>query len=196
MYTIDQEYKVSQIINKSTFICYLFPVSTPEEAMEKINQIRKTHYDATHNCYAMITGLDIISARSSDDGEPAKTAGIPIYEVLNKNNLTNILAVVTRYFGGIKLGAGGLIRAYSGSVSLALKEAKLIKIEKRIKIQFSFNYSYVNEINKLFNKEIEVSKDFASLVTYTYEVLEEDLEKFKKEVTSITNGQSTVTVID
>lgn len=196
MYTIDKEYKVSQIINKSTFICYLFPVSTPEEAMEKINQIRKTHYDATHNCYAMITGLDIISARSSDDGEPAKTAGIPIYEVLNKNNLTNILAVVTRYFGGIKLGAGGLIRAYSGSVSLALKEAKLIKIEKRIKIQFSFNYSYVNEINKLFNKEIEVSKDFASLVTYTYEVLEEDLEKFKKEVTSITNGQSTVTVID
>ena len=196
MYTIDQEYKVSQIINKSTFICYLFPVSTPEEAMEKINQIRKTHYDATHNCYAMITGLDIISARSSDDGEPAKTAGIPIYEVLNKNNLTNILAVVTRYFGGIKLGAGGLIRAYSGSVSLALKEAKLIKIEKRIKIQFSFNYSFVNEINKLFNKEIEVSKDFASLVTYTYEVLEEDLEKFKKEVTSITNGQSTVTVID
>lgn len=195
MYTINEEYKVTQIINKSTFICYLFPVETPEEAMEKINQIRKIHYDATHNCYAMITGTDIISARSSDDGEPSKTAGIPIYEVLNKNNLTNILAIVTRYFGGVKLGAGGLIRAYSGSCALALKEAKLIKIEKKITIQLSFSYTYVNEINKLFSGQIEISKDYGTFVTYTYSILEEDLDKFSKEVTSLTNGQSEVKVI-
>ena len=83
-------------------------------------------------------------------------------EVLNKNNLTNILAIVTRYFGGVKLGAGGLIRAYSGSCALALKEAKLIKIEKKITIQLSFSYTYVNEINKLFSGQVEISKDFAA----------------------------------
>lgn len=195
MYTISEDVKATQIINKSTFICYLFPVTSFEEATEKINQIRKLHYDATHNCYAMIIGNETISARSSDDGEPSKTAGIPMYEVLNKNNLTNILAIVTRYFGGIKLGAGGLIRAYSGSVALALKEAKLVKIEKKIKIQFSFNYSYVNEMNKLFINETEISKDFSTNVTYTYEILEEKLDFFKKEVSTQTNGQSEVKVL-
>ena len=188
MYTIKEEYKFEQIINKSTFICYLFPCETVEEAYEKINQIRKIHYDATHNCYAMITGVEIPSARSSDDGEPSKTAGIPIYEVLHKNELTNIVAIVTRYFGGVKLGAGGLIRAYSGSVAKALQNAKLIKIEKMKNLKISFNYNYINEVNKVLENESEISKDFGSNVTYIYDVLEENYQSIIDELISITNG--------
>ena len=117
MYTIDQEYINEININKSRFICYLAPVKSVDEANEYLQNIRKKHYDATHNCYAYIIGEKGEISKNSDDGEPSQTAGPPIYNVLQKNNLTNIIAIVTRYYGGIKLGAGGLIRAYGSSVS-------------------------------------------------------------------------------
>lgn len=147
MYTILRDYQKEIVIEKSRFICTLKKISSEEEAQEFIKAIKKEYWDATHNCSAYI--VNDLAQRSSDDGEPSGTAGIPMLEVLRKNNLEGTAAVVTRYFGGIKLGAGGLVRAYSGSVAGALKECGLA--EKILMSYFSFTYD-VNSVGKILNK--------------------------------------------
>ncbi len=117
-----QEAASELVIKKSRFLCRLIPAETEEQARQEIEKVRKEHYNARHNCFAMILGANRDFEKSSDDGEPQGTAGIPMLEVLRKSGLTNILAVVTRYFGGTLLGAGGLVRAYSGAVAQALEE--------------------------------------------------------------------------
>ncbi|MDN3445579.1 YigZ family protein [Microbacterium sp. APC 3901] len=114
------------VIKKSRFITRVEPVASFEEADAVIARIRKQWWDARHNCTAMITGLLGDQARSSDDGEPSGTAGVPMLEVLRRRELTDVVAVVTRYFGGVKLGAGGLVRAYSSAVSQTLDLASLV----------------------------------------------------------------------
>ncbi|MDR2321544.1 MAG: YigZ family protein [Microbacterium sp.] len=114
------------VVKKSRFIAHLVPVRSVAEADEVIASVRRQYWDARHNCTAMVTGVTGDQARSSDDGEPSGTAGIPMLEVLRRRGLTDVVAVVTRYFGGVKLGAGGLIRAYSTAVSDALDEAALL----------------------------------------------------------------------
>jgi len=115
------------VIRKSRFLTRVEPVSSVEEAEAVIAAIRKRAWDANHNCTAMVTGLLGDQARSSDDGEPSGTAGIPMLEVLRRRGLTDVVAVVTRYFGGVKLGAGGLVRAYSSAVSETLDLAALVQ---------------------------------------------------------------------
>ncbi|CAD5142316.1 conserved protein of unknown function [Microbacterium sp. Nx66] len=117
------------VIRKSRFLTHVAPVSTVAEAEAVIATIRKRAWDANHNCTAMVTGLHADQARSSDDGEPSGTAGVPMLEVLRRRGLTDVVAVVTRYFGGVKLGAGGLIRAYSTAVSETLDRASLVRRE-------------------------------------------------------------------
>ncbi|MDN3310244.1 YigZ family protein [Microbacterium oryzae] len=117
------------VIRKSRFIAHLEPVASPEEADAVIAAVRKRAWDARHHCVAMVTGVLGDQARSSDDGEPSGTAGIPMLEVLRRRELTDVVAVVTRYFGGIKLGAGGLVRAYSAAVSEALDLAAIVRRE-------------------------------------------------------------------
>lgn len=114
------------VIKKSRFIATVEPVGSVEEADAVIARLRKQWWDARHNCTAMVTGLLGDQARSSDDGEPSGTAGVPMLEVLRRRELTDVVAVVTRYFGGVKLGAGGLVRAYSSAVSEALDLAALV----------------------------------------------------------------------
>lgn len=114
-------------VRKSRFIARIEPVASVEKADAVIAAVRKRYWDARHNCTAMVTGLWADQARSSDDGEPSGTAGIPMLEVLRRRELTDVVAVVTRYFGGVKLGAGGLVRAYSTAVSEALDEAHLVR---------------------------------------------------------------------
>lgn len=114
------------VIRKSRFLTHVAPVSSPEQADEIIAAVKKRYWDARHNCSAQVTGLRGDRARSSDDGEPSGTAGMPMLEVLRRRELTDVVAVVTRYFGGIKLGAGGLVRAYSSAVSEALDLAALV----------------------------------------------------------------------
>lgn len=113
-------------IRKSRFICHLQPVASVAEADAFIGAMRKQYWDARHNCTAMVTGVRGDQARSSDDGEPSGTAGVPMLEVLRRRGMTDVVAVVTRYFGGIKLGAGGLVRAYGQAVSEALDRATLV----------------------------------------------------------------------
>ncbi|QKJ20494.1 IMPACT family protein [Microbacterium hominis] len=115
------------VVRKSRFIARIEPVRSVAEAETVIAAVRRQHWDARHNCTAMVTGLHGDQARSSDDGEPSGTAGMPMLEVLRRRELTDLVAVVTRYFGGVKLGAGGLVRAYSTSVSEALDEARLLR---------------------------------------------------------------------
>ena len=125
--TIAKDIRTEQVISKSRFICSLKKVKTEEEAQEFIKAVKKEFWDATHNCSAYV--IDEQHQRSSDDGEPSGTAGMPMLGVLRKQELQQVAAVVTRYFGGIKLGAGGLVRAYAGSVAQAVEAAGLAQKE-------------------------------------------------------------------
>lgn len=127
--TIKEDNQHEVEIKKSRFICFLKRIETEEEAKAFIQQIKKEHWKANHNCSAFVLGDHHEIQRSSDDGEPSGTAGVPMLEVLKKNDLINVCAVVTRYFGGTKLGAGGLIRAYSGSVAQAIVHTGLLRAD-------------------------------------------------------------------
>lgn len=146
MFTIVKDFRQEIVIEKSRFICTLKKVNSEAEAQEFIKTIKKEFWDATHNCSAYI--LDEMAQRSSDDGEPSGTAGLPMLEVLRKNKLTNTAAVVTRYFGGIKLGAGGLVRAYTNSVAEAVRATGVA--QKVLVSRFSFMYD-LNDVGKILN---------------------------------------------
>lgn len=186
MYRINEEYENKIIINKSIFITHLYRVNNVDEVNDILTNVRKKYYDATHNCYAYIIGDNGDIKKASDDGEPSKTAGFPMLDVLEKNNLTNILAITTRYFGGILLGAGGLVRAYSSSVSEALKNVKLYDIKPQIKFSLTLSYSgyntliktinYINIIDTSFNQDIII---IGSTDKELYDKLNEDLYKYK-----------------
>lgn len=198
MNTINKSYEFRQDIKKSEFICTLIPVNSLDEINENLKQIRKKYYDATHNCYSYILtqndGTSIIKA--SDDGEPSQTAGVVILDVLQKNDLTNVLAVVTRYFGGIKLGAGGLVRAYSSSTSGAVKIAEMVPIIKMIKINIKFDYTYANEILKLFKNYKEIESKYEANVSITYEIPEADKAFLEEKLISMTKNQTLITFIN
>lgn len=117
------------VVKKSRFLAHLEPVGSVEQAEAVIARVRKQHWDARYHCVALVVGPQAGQQRSSDDGEPAGTAGVPMLEVLRHRDLTDLVAVVTRYFGGVLLGAGGLVRAYSGAVAGALDRARLVRRE-------------------------------------------------------------------
>lgn len=146
--TIQKEGYIEEEIKKSRFICYLKRVQSEEEARQFIQAIKKEHHKANHNCSAFILGEEASSKRSSDDGEPSGTAGIPILTVLENHGLTNVVAVVTRYFGGIKLGAGGLIRAYAGAVSRAVKEIGMVEIKELEGIRVILTYAQYQDLGQ------------------------------------------------
>jgi len=129
MISIDQEYYSEYIIQKSKFYSYAYPVFSEEECKNKLDDLHKKYNDATHICFAYILSSPRVE-RCSDDGEPAGTAGKPIIELLKKKKLENILVAVIRYFGGIKLGAGGLVRAYTNSANLSLENSKIVSFKK------------------------------------------------------------------
>ena len=186
MLRINEEYENKIIINKSIFITHLYRVNNVDEVNDILASTRKKYYDATHNCYAYIIGDNGDIKKASDDGEPSKTAGFPMLDVLEKNNVTNILAITTRYFGGILLGAGGLVRAYSSSVSECLKLAKLYDTKPQIKFSLTLSYSgyntliktinYINIIDTSFNQDIII---IGSIDKELYDKLNEDLYKYK-----------------
>ena len=162
------------VIYKSIFICNLIPIKNKEEADFYLKEINKEHYKATHNCYAY-TIYDPITMKSSDDGEPSGTAGVPILEVLRKNNIFQVLAVVTRYFGGIKLGAGGLVSAYTQATAQAIEKAKLFRSWIFPHYEIEFTYDLISFIDKFMaqNNIKCLNKDFDINVTYTF-YLEDD----------------------
>lgn len=160
---IDENTRNEIIINKSRFITYLYRIDSKEDILNILNNFKKEYKDATHIVYAYILDNEI---RFNDDNEPSGTSGLPILEVLKKNNLNHVICVCIRYFGGIKLGAGGLIRAYSNSCSLALKKVNLIKYEKLRKVKVTFKYNLKTKIDNLLNEDNIIDKIFDDNITY------------------------------
>ena len=169
------------IINKSKFITILTNINDIDKIKEILENIKKTYKDATHYCFAYIINNH---EKCSDNGEPSGTAGMPILNVLKQNNLTNILCVVIRYFGGIKLGAGGLIRAYSSSASEALNKANIVNLVKGYKIIIEFSYNNIKQIDYLL-KNIQIKKDYSNNITYTFNIKEEKLNKIENELSKL-----------
>ena len=145
------------IINKSRFIGYLFKVNNIDEINDILKKIKQEYRDATHICYAYSL---INSKKANDDGEPSGTAGIPILEVFNKQELVNILGIVIRYFGGIKLGSGGLIRAYSNTIRNTLDKTNIKELKKGYLIKITFDYQRNNLINSLLENYEVIEKEF------------------------------------
>lgn len=175
MYTIDNNTTYELIIRNSKFITILYKIDTPN-IHDIISKLKATYPDATHYCYAYV--IDDIK-KASDDGEPSGTAGIPILKVLESNNLTNILCVVIRYFGGIKLGANGLIRAYTKVAANAIKEATLNELIDGLNVDIIFPYQESKNIDYLV-KDIKInSKSFNDLITYNIDIDKSFLETIK-----------------
>lgn len=181
MKTVKENIKNEIIINKSRFITLLIKINNLDEIEKNLKEIKKKYKDATHYCYAYIIGN---KEKCSDNGEPSGTAGMPILNVLKQNDLTNILCVVIRYFGGIKLGAGGLIRAYSTSASEALNKTNIVNLIKGYKIVIEFNYDNIKQINYLL-KDIQIKKEYGNTITYTFYIKEDSLNKIENELSKI-----------
>lgn len=165
MFTIKNNIKNEIIINKSKFITFVYKVTNEEEIKNILASLKEEYFDATHICYSYI--INNIK-RYNDDKEPKGTAGMPILNVLENNKLNNVLAVVIRYFGGIKLGAGGLIRAYSNCVSESLSKTEIIKLEKEYKCKIKFKYENVNQINYILKDYKITYKEYDQYITYIF----------------------------
>lgn len=190
--TVSFSAKDELIEKKSRFIGAVEPVTTEDEAINFIAQKKKQHYDATHNVYAYI--LRSGAARYSDDGEPSGTAGMPVMEVLKKENLTDVCVVVTRYFGGTLLGAGGLVRAYGKAAKLGIDAAKITEMIYCRTIKITCDYDIFGKVkHKIENGDyILEGTDYTSCVTAHVSVREAEAEKFKKEIVEITNGNAEI----
>ena len=190
MKTIINDYISELEINKSKFITLLYRVKSIDDVKNKLSYVKDLYKDATHYCYAYIIDDN---KKSSDDGEPGGTAGVPIMEVLLKNDLNFVLCVVVRYFGGIKLGAGGLIRAYSKAVSEACKVATFTNIETRHKYKLTFGYDLIGKIEFHLKDEVEIiDKEYDEQVTFTY-LCKEPIDT---KIQEITNGQFVPTYLE
>lgn len=180
-------------IKKSRFLCHLKRVTSEEEAKAFIQGIKKEHWKANHNCSAYLIGERSEIQRSSDDGEPSGTAGVPMLEVLKKNDLINVCVVVTRYFGGIKLGAGGLIRAYSHAVSHGLQTVGLVMGKLQQEISLDLDYSLLGKLQNSLPETTIKETIFAEKVTVICRVDEEQVENFEAEIIDLLQGQVTIT---
>lgn len=178
-------------IKKSEFISNLIPVKNEEQVEAELEQIRKKHYRANHHCYAYIMGENSEQKKASDDGEPTGTAGKPILSVLESSGLTDVLGVVTRYFGGIKLGASGLTRAYSQATSECLKKSRLLKKIFCVEMLFECDYSFYGRLEAYFMQNNIFIKDkiFAERITLTVCVPEKEKERLAKDIAEMTGGK-------
>lgn len=192
--TIHKYGKDEIIINKSRFIGHAMPVENEEDALEFIGKIKEEYKDATHNVYAYVLGENNNIQRFSDDGEPSGTAGIPVLEVIKKEDLRKVAVVVTRYFGGIKLGAGGLIRAYTKGAKIGLEAGIIVDKIPHRKLKIRINYTsyglienFLNQGGYIINK-IEYD-DGVNIYVY---IKQQDLEAFTKKILNLTSGNAII----
>ena len=183
---------------KSTFIGYVSPCKTEEEALDFIDEINKKHHDATHNCTAYIIGENAFIQRYDDDGEPQGTAGIPILEVLKKENLTNICCVVTRYFGGTLLGASGLIRAYTKGASDSIEESLIVEMKDYYKVNISLDYTYIGKFDNWLNlsDNVEIDRTYSDKVEVKIYVDVDEYEDMEKELLDMTSANISIDIYE
>lgn len=203
--TIKKDFIAEEEIKKSRFICHLKRVYTEEEARAFISEIKKEHHKANHNCSTFTLGERQEIQRSSDDGEPSGTAGVPMLEILKKREITNVCAVVTRYFGGIKLGAGGLIRAYAGSVGHALDQVGLVKFVTQEQLILTLDYGNYDGLQRFLSTQglVISESEFLSDVTVklfvdldkTEQLLADLIEQFSGKI-SVAKGEKQLVEVD
>ena len=180
-------------IQRSRFIADLFPVSSPEDAADLLAGIRKEFYDATHHCSALRIGTELPFEKASDDGEPQGTAGHPMLRLLQMRELTNVCVIVTRYFGGIKLGTGGLSRAYAAAAGAALEKSKILCYTPHRKIRFHLPYDLVGAFeNALKGTAVLVrDRDFGETVSMICLIPTEETDRFLRTVTELSAARIT-----
>ena len=182
------------IVKKSRFIGITYPVSTPEEAADFVNSIKKKYYDARHNCYAYVIGDNRDQIKFSDDGEPGGTAGKPMLDVLLGSGITNIVVVVTRYFGGTLLGTGGLVRAYSDAAKEAVEASVTYTVERKIRLKIETDYTSFQSLERLFKSKENVTfeTEYSDKILMNVGIPVDLAEEIEKSVTEITSGKAKV----
>lgn len=195
--TIRKLHNITFTERRSEFIAYICPVKNNDEAVQFINEIKSVHRKATHNVYAYILRDNNIT-RYSDDGEPQGTAGVPVLDILQKNGLTDVCCVVTRYFGGILLGGGGLVRAYSTAAKLAVEDASIMDMCECFKINIIMDYNIYSKVSYILPQyEVkEISSGFEDNVSMELLVKEEFYIPLKDKLIDISNGKITIEEID
>lgn len=188
--TIKQAHSIENVISKSRFIAYIKPVSTENEAKAFIDEIKIKHKDATHNCSAYTVGPEMNIQKANDDGEPSGTAGIPMLEILKKLEIHNVCVVVTRYFGGIKLGAGGLIRAYSGAVRDVIYDMGRVELREAIPVTVTLDYDQTGKFEyELASTTFLLREQFyTDKVSYQIDVVKNEYDTFIDFLNRITSG--------
>lgn len=188
--TIKQAHSIENVISKSRFIAYIKPVSTENEAKAFIDAIKTKHKDATHNCSAYTVGPEMNIQKANDDGEPSGTAGIPMLEILKKLEIHNVCVVVTRYFGGIKLGAGGLIRAYSGAVRDVIYDIGRVELREAIPVTVTLDYDQTGKFEcELASTTFLLREQFyTDKVSYQIDVVKNEYDAFIDFLNRITSG--------
>ena len=179
------------IVNKSRFIGHCKPVETEEEALSFLREMREAYKDASHNCYAYIVGANMGVMRYSDDGEPGGTAGMPIIEVMKNRGVTNACVVVTRYFGGILLGAGGLVRAYTQGAVCAVNACGVGVMHPTARYLMDVPYPLLSRVEYFF-KSAPVAiegKDFSDVITFTFLVKTQDEDALLNDLTQLSEGR-------
>lgn len=192
--TVSKEVSAEQTIEKSRFITYVKPVVSKEEADSFIAAIKKKHKDATHNVPAMVIGENFQIQWASDDGEPQGTSGAPMVQMLVQEGITNVVLVVTRYFGGIKLGTGGLVRAYTGSAKLGLQAAGICDVIEKKVFTYRTDYAIFNKIqNFSFNDTVEIRDiQYTDMVTFDIICDPESADDIRNTVTGLSNGREAI----
>lgn len=188
--TIKQAHSIENVISKSRFIAYIKPVSTENEAKAFIDEIKIKHKDATHNCSAYTVGPEMNIQKANDDGEPSGTAGIPMLEILKKLEIHNVCVVVTRYFGGIKLGAGGLIRAYSGAVRDVIYDIGRVELREAIPVTVTLDYDQTGKFEYELASTTFLLKEqfYTDKVSYQIDVVKNEYDAFIDFLNRITSG--------
>jgi len=196
--TIKNDIETTIIINKSKFISHLRRCSSEEEAKLILEEIREIYDDANHNCYAYVIGKDKILKKCSDDGEPSQTAGVPILNVLEHNDVTDVICIVTRYFGGIKLGAGGLVRAYSKGCSSVIEECVFVNKEPGLLVEIVVNYKQGQKLDYyLEENNIEViNKDYYDKVIFNVKINKDSYLNLNTYLTNLTSNTHIVEIKD
>ncbi len=182
--TIKKNVTNELIINKSKFIAFIIKITNENEVNISLNKIKKNYPGATHYCYAYI--INNIK-RFNDDGEPGGTAGMPILNVLENNNLTNILCVIVRYFGGIKLGAGGLVRAYSNATSQAIGKTQIVKLVPGKEIEINFSYNNIKNVEYLLKDNKIIDKQFNETINFIFLISCDNYQEIEKKLKLLTN---------
>lgn len=190
--TVMESAVAEQIIEKSKFITYIKPVSSKEEADAFIGEIKKMHRDATHNVPAMVIGDKMQIQWASDDGEPQGTSGAPMVKMLVSAGITNVVVVVTRYFGGIKLGTGGLARAYTSSAKLGLEAAGVCDVEQQLSITYRLDYTYLAKLQNMAGDSFDIADiRYSDMVEVDLICNPEEKEAVLAMIANLTGGKAT-----